>query len=379
MIKKGCLLWIVMVLVSGCESEKAKMTPEQMAEIPYVNTDNLPAPSGGFVLSIGDDTLTSEDIINHRIKRGDLYIPLVEYFRAVAKTNPYDRFYQRARPELESIVLEKISDILIYNEAKKQAGEGIEDALDKAVDAEVQRFIIRYGGDYARAEEALRQMELDWESYRDVQKRIMMSQSYLSQQLTEMQPVTYSELVKIYEEMKDEFFTAEAMIKFSLIDIQISKVKQTESQTDRNQAAKQLAYELVARLHSGENFAELAKQYSHGHRAVYGGSWKELKPDSLARPYHVIAEQTEKMRNGDIAGPIKADDHYFIIKLEEKTEHRVLPFEEVQEIVESKIKLDRNRQQVVELKTKLMNEAAIANKEEFIDFCLAEIYKINNL
>jgi parvulin-like peptidyl-prolyl isomerase len=360
---------VLILLLSGCASrDKPKYTKEQLAQIPLAQREGLPAASGGLVLAVGGQTITSDEIIT----------PLTDFFRPIAQRSNLEQFKAQARPQVEKLLETKISNILLYNLAKKDAGENVEEALEKAVEAETKNFIARFGGDYAKAEEVLKQDGMDWASFREYQRKMILSQSYISSQMPDDKPVTYSELLVRYNDMKEEFFAIPPMLKFRIIDIQPNRLKTADPNQSRRQQAKDLADELVGRLRAGEDFAELAKQYSHGHRAVFGGSWKPVQPQSLAEPYDILAAAAEKIEPSQITGPIEAGEHIFIMKLEEKRLKSFKPLEEVQNQVEAQILLDRRRNAVEELNTKLMQQAASGEKDEFVDFCLKKIYLISN-
>jgi parvulin-like peptidyl-prolyl isomerase len=370
MRKCAFLTVLVLLLTYGCGGgSKPKFTEEELALIPLAQREGLPEASGGFVLAVGGETITSDEIITE---------PLLDHFRPIAQKSSFEQFKKQAGPELEQLLATRISNILLYQQAKKEAGTGVdlEDALEKATETEVRRFIAGFDGDYARAEQALKQMGMDWRSFREYQKKMILSQDYIRRQLPEYRPITYSELVNCYNEMKGEFFAIPAMITFRLIDIQIPKLEVTDPNRSRLEQARELAGELVERLQKGEDFGELAKQYSHGHTASFGGLWQPVQPQSLAKPYDILAAEADKMKPAQIAGPIEAGEHIFIMKLEEKRPKSFEPLENVQKEVEAKIIFDRRKKAVDEFSSKLVQQAALNERNRFIDFCLEKTYRI---
>ena len=358
-----------LLLIAGCGGgDKPRFTEEELADIPLGQKTGLPEASGGFVLAVGGETITSDEIIAQ----------LIEYFRPVAQSSDFVTFKQQAGPQLEHILMTEVSNILLYSQAKRQAGEDIDELLEKLADAEVRKFVVSFGSDYARAEQALKQDGMDWASFKEYQKRMILSQSYVASQLPESKPITYSELIDRYNRMRDELFTTPAKLKFRLIDIQPEKLEIEDPNESRQELAKRLADELIGRIHRGEDFGELAKQYSHGHRRTFGGSWKPIQPASLAEPYDILAVEAERLKPGQFAGPVEAGEHIFIMKLEEKQAESIEPLEKVQSQVEAKIKFDRRKKAVDELGAKLIQQARVGNRDAFIDFCLRKIYWISN-
>ncbi len=371
MPKRPFLLMVSgLLLTYGCGgSSKPRFTDEELARIPLAQRQDLPEASGGFALSVGGETITSDEIITES---------LLEYLRPIAQKSTLEQFKKQVRPEIERLITTRISNILLYQQARRKAGTGVdlEDALEKATEAEMRRFIAGFDGDYARAEQVLKQMGMDWRSFRDYQKKMILSQDYVRQQLPENRPISYNELVSCYNEIKEKYFATPATIILRVIDIQIPKLEVTDLNRSRLEQARELAGELVERLKKGEDFGKLAKQYSHGHRASFGGLWQPVQPSSLAKPYDAIAAEANKIETGQIAGPIEAGEHIFIVKLEEKTPKSFEPLEKVQKEVEAKIIFDRRKKVADEFSAKLVQQAALNEKDRFIDFCLEKIYQI---
>ncbi|GAI50765.1 unnamed protein product, partial [marine sediment metagenome] len=190
-------------------------------------------------------------------------------------------------------------------------------------------------------------------------------------------PVTYRDLLQAYNDMKEEFFTVPAKLEFALIDIELAKLESADPNETAEQIGKELAGELIEHLRGGEDFGKLAKRYSHGHRASFGGVWEPVQPESLAKPYDILAVEAEKIQPGRIAGPIEAGGHIFIMKLIDKQAGTVEPFEKVQKQLEAKIDFDRRKKAFDEFGARLVQQAQMGNKDEFINFCLRKIYTLS--
>jgi len=378
MPKRVLLTLSALLLTVGCVKEQPKYTAEELANTPFAQRDGLPEVSGGLVLVVSGETITSDDMIKMPIERNGTILSLIDYFRPIAQRTSFEQFVMTARATFEKELVRNISNILLYQEAKKDVGEQIEGLLEKAVETEVRKFIVRYDNDYAKAEEVLNQAEMDWESFREYQKKGILNQSYIAKELPKPKPVTYSELISYYNKVKDERFVTKAVLRFRLIDIQPWKIEATGANQNKTEIAKELANELVRRINEGEDFGELAKEYSHGHRAMWGGLWKPLDPDSLAEPYDILAAEAKKIKVGQIAGPIETTGHIFIMKLEEKQAKNVEAFEKVQKQIEEEIIYEREVRTREEILAKLVEKASIGNKDAFVNFCLRKIYQMSN-
>jgi parvulin-like peptidyl-prolyl isomerase len=360
-------LLLVLSFGAGC-ARKQQETPDNS-----VNTVNsadvevdLPSPDGGFTLSVGSETITAQQIISPQ---------LIDKLSPFAKQVDFERFKQMTKGQIEQLVVNRIVEILLYEQAKRQFSENLEDAIKKAVETEVRKFIAGFGGDYAKAERALRQMDMDWDSFREYQKKMMLSQYYISTKMPQVGDVTYREMLDEYNKVKDEIFTLPASLRFRLIDIEIARIRLSDPNQNQDQVAKSLADDLVERLNAGEDFSFLARQYSHGHRRDFGGLWNSVRPDSLAYPYDVIATMAEDIEPGQIAGPVEAGGHIFIMKLEDKQPRSVEPFVEVQKQIEAKILLERRKRALDKFGQSVIEQAQVAKKDAFVDFCLLELYR----
>ena len=79
------------------------------------------------------------------------------------------------------------------------------------------------------------------------------------------------------------------------------------------QQANRKANHVMAQLQKGASFSHLARDYSAGNTALNGGNlgWRKL-----GEIPQIFAAQVRKMKQGDIAGPIRAPNGLHIIKLE---------------------------------------------------------------
>lgn len=364
MPKRVVIVPVVLLLCLGCAREEGpKYTEEELAQIPQPVRDGLPRPSGGFALAVGSETITSSDISAVLLPR----------LGQAAQQMSFDEFVTQATPAVAMALRDKVADILLYQQAKNAAPEEIDEELNKAVEKEMRKFIISFGGDYAKAQAFLQNYyHMGWKEFRDYQRRMILSGSYLHNQLAEEKPVTYSEIREYYERHNDRY-TKDATITIRLIDIEVGRVA-ADVNSSQNASAEVLAKEIMRRLDSGEDFGQLAMQYSHGYRASSGGLWRAIRPQSLAEPYDILAAKVEQMSVGQIAGPIEAKGHVFIMKLEDREAGSVVAFEDVQDEIAQQIAMERKGKAFDEAMNKVMEEAAIGGLDEFAMFCLREIY-----
>jgi peptidyl-prolyl cis-trans isomerase SurA len=365
-MRKAILLILALVL-AGCE-DKPQFTPEEMAKLPLAKRDGLPEPSGGFTLAVGDQTITAEEVVG----------PVFEKLAQTAQRGDFEKFRSVAAPVIERQLMERIVNALLYSRAKKDAGDKIEDELDKVTATEVRRYVMDFGGDYAKAEQSLKQMGMDWGKFEQYKKRYILSQSYLAQKLPKDQPITYGEMMSVYDATKKQLYATPGVLQFRIIDLEPAKMRDIDANRPRQEQALELIDGIMKRIKQGEDFEQLAKEYSQANKALTGGLWQKLAPDSLVAPYDVLAQKAATMRPGETTGPIEVEGHIFVMQLVEYQPKGVEPFEKVQNQIKARISFERMSQAIDKLNEELVQQASSADRERFVDFCVREIYAAAN-
>ena len=376
MLKFTYISILVLLLAGGCNSGD-KLSSAEKERRSITQKIQLVEATGGYVLMVGGETLTSDEVIQTPAELGGTYVSPIEHFQPIAQASELEMFKLRARSQLKNILMSKISSMLLYQEAKREVGDNLDAALEKQVQKSMREFVMAYGGDQIKADEALEANGMDWKSFKERQKKTMLIQWYISKKKPNNRPIAYGELIDCYNQMKDEYFAIPSIIQFRLIDIQPNALKLWKME-ERSKLAELLASRLLERLKSGEDFGKLAMQYSHGPMREFGGLWKPMQPDSLAAPYDLIAAEAQKLEPNQISDLIVTEEHVFIMKLEEKQLGGYEPFERVQEQVRRKIEIDHQNEIFEKVNAELLQQAELSNTDEFVDFCLDKIYQMRD-
>jgi hypothetical protein len=354
------------------------MTDAEVERLAVTQKIELVEAAGGLVLMVGGETLSSDEIIGTQTQLSGMFISPKEYFGPIAQANDFEQFKELVKEPLEEIIIAKISNILLYQYLKKQAGgEDIDEGLEKAAENEYRKYVLGFGGDQARADEELKRSLMDKKSFVEQQKRTILIQTYMASKMPNNRQVTYREMMDYYDKMKNRYFAIASKIRFRLIDIQPARLALEDPNDDPWRLGNMMADKLLRLIKSGEDFGELAKKYSHGNWREFGGLWRPIQPSSLAEPYNVLAAEAQKIEPGEVAGPIVTRQHIFIMKLQEKQIAGYEPFEDVQELVKNKILLDRRNEVFDKLNAEIRWQAKLSNTDKFVDFCLEKIYRIS--
>lgn len=109
---------------------------------------------------------------------------------------------------------------------------------------------------------------------------------------------------------------------------------------DDEAAAQQQATALAERVRAGEPFADLARQYSADSGTAERGGDLGLLPHSQMTG--ALGDSIFSLRKGEIAGPVRSEFGFHIVRLDEIQEGGPLPFEQVRAELEQDLRLRKS-------------------------------------
>ncbi len=275
----GCALALLCALASGCAgNKKSALTEEEIRQKTYA-----PLPTQPDEIIISGEKITCEDVLISPPEEDTGAPSLKDRLEERAKEVSLEQFMAEARPLIQQRLNRNIiTRIVLSKRARRELGEKADDALDKMAEKELRRLIMEdYGGNGAEADAALQKRGFNRTTYKDRRKRDFLAQYVIDSKFRRTRPVTYDEIVAHYDEVKDQEFLRQGVLQLRLIDIEVAKVQLTDPNEDPQQMARRTAEDLRKRIDSGEDFAELAKQYSDDPRGRTGGLLKPRDPGGL--------------------------------------------------------------------------------------------------
>nr|WP_136250165.1 SurA N-terminal domain-containing protein [Ningiella ruwaisensis] len=165
----------------------------------------------------------------------------------------------------------------------------------------------------------------------DTQEQVKLA--YVSLSLDDLKPrvsVTDEEVANQYEEQKGFYRTPESRsVSHILIEIE-----------DDEDAARSEAQTVIDELNAGQEFAQLAEQYSDDIvSAEIGGSLGEVNPGDYPEDFEeAVFALTQE---GQISGIVETEFGFHIIKLDELTESVTTPFEDVKDEIRDDLILSK--------------------------------------
>lgn len=208
---------------------------------------------------------------------------------------------------------------LIDNEIMVQRAEqlGVM-AVDAEVEAQLNKFKITQTTEELQKWLAARNMRL--EDLKAQFRRDLTVEKLFNKEITSKIRVTEQDIADYYQANKAEFFRAEPQVHLARIlvtpvpDPEVRNLKGDKAQNDR-EARRKIAL-LEARVRKGEDFADLALNYSEDpESAQNGGDLGFLLESSLEKTDIEIRRALKTLRPGQVSPIIRTQEGYQLLKL----------------------------------------------------------------
>jgi len=215
-----------------------------------------------------------------------------------------------ARAELERQALnELINSRLIVAKASRLGIDVSFSEVERYVERAIEENVKTLGGQAAFERQlAAENLTLDElkQLYRDQIRNRMIVERVLSTEINRGKlQVTDEELRDAYEARKGELPERPAVVHLSTIYLSF------ESADNAVSAAKARADSIYERIVAGEDFAELAREYSEDPSAESGGVLGTVRPEDLADP--AFSAAASSLDIGEVSKPVKTQYGYHLI------------------------------------------------------------------
>ena len=330
--------WILLSAALLC------IIPSFAADVPDIQViDEIIAKVNGAIITRSDLTRAREDLVAELKNR-----KLAD-----------DKIAEVVADREKDVLRDRIDHLLLV-----QRG----DQLGIDVDQEVSKYFANImlqmkmvdQDDFAKA--VRENTGMRFEDYKEEVKNGILTQRVLGQEVGGKIHIPREDIVKYYEEHKNEFTREERVF---LLEILVS----TEGKEgDQIAEAEQKANALVERARRGEKFDELAKENSDAVTAENGGDlggWKkgDLRPDIEARIW-------DKEKNY-VTDPIKTDGGFLILKVMAHHQAGLAHFEEVEQEITGRLHQPLFEPKVREYLTELREMAFLEIKDGYLDSAAA--------
>lgn len=202
------------------------------------------------------------------------------------------------------------------------------------------------------------QTGMSFEDFRSETRNGILSQRVIGQEVSSKINIPRADVVKYYEEHKDEFNRKERIF---LREIFVSNEGRTLEEAEKK------ATELLNRARRGERFAELARDNSDSVSAAEGGAMPPFERTGDFALDATIAEQVWDKPRNHITDLIKRDNGFLILRVEMQHREGLAELDEVENEVREKLFEPRIRPRIREYLTELRRDAFLEIREGWVD------------
>jgi peptidyl-prolyl cis-trans isomerase C len=246
----------------------------------------------------------------------------------------------------EEILDSLIERELLYQESQK-AGINVD---DKSIDDQLAVIKKRF----ASEEEFKNMLVMMKNSEEDVKAQIkkgLAIKELIETRITPKIVITDEESKNFYG-AHPELFKQPEQVKASHILI---KVETGANEQEKAQAKKKIE-EVQAKLKGGQDFTELAKEYSEGPSSANGGDLGYFRRGQMVKPFEDAAFE---MQPNDVSDIVETQFGYHLIKVYDRSPEKVLTYAEVKDRLIEQMKQQKTEQEALKYIEQLKKEAKI--------------------
>jgi peptidyl-prolyl cis-trans isomerase SurA len=210
-------------------------------------------------------------------------------------------------------------------------------------------------------EKAAKEQGVSFEDFKANIRNGIITQLVMRDEVGSKISVTPAEAQRYYEQHKQDYAQPESV---RLSEILVSTGASTSDDPAKLAAAQAKADDIEAKLHSGGDFAQLARTFSDGPTAAQGGDLGQYQHGQLAK---VLEDKTFGLPAGQFTEPIHTRQGYVILKVVQHVPGGAPPFHDVAEQVEEAYYMDRMEPAIREYLTKMRENAFIDIKPGYVD------------
>ena len=282
----------------------------------------------GIAAIVEDKVITVEDI------RRDI-APLIPTVRKDARNEK--EFNEKLEALQDDIIQTQIDRVLIVKEFNKPK-DGDEknkrqvpaSIIDNQI-AEIQ--ITQFDGDRSKFLAYLRSRGMTLREFRKEQEEDIIYNYMRQQQRKSQSTVSPVKVETYYKENKDRFYQEDSAL------LRVIQFTRNNKETDPLLEGK--AQAVLAKFHTGESFAELAREFSQDTRRTKGGDWGWTKRSDMRKEFSDILFSLKK---GEVSRPILIPEGCFLLYVEDRKYAGIQTLEEVRDEIERILAQQMTRQ-----------------------------------
>ena len=273
---------------------------------------------------------TSQEVIEEIVAIVNDEIITLSDFRAAYETN-----YQSLRAQFQGEEFKKqleqvkknlmdtlITDLLLLQEANKLENINIDEQVRLYIDNIKKENNINSDEDLRKI---MKQQGISFEEWTRRLREGVMKDAVITSEVRRHIVIDEAEIVS-YHKLHPEEFTEPPEFKLKAITL--------TSDSGSGEGIEAKKQEINGKIAAGEDFGALASEYSEGPEKESGGDLGDFKKGNLAKE---LEEPVENLKQGEVTPWIQFRNGWYLLKLVEKKEARLKPFEEARDDIEKRL------------------------------------------
>jgi parvulin-like peptidyl-prolyl isomerase len=249
--------------------------------------------------------------------------------------------------QLNRQALDTLIDIeLLYQESQRRGFEISEERIEEQLNSLRTQF-----GDEEGYAAALEQIGISDGELRTELGRQLAIQEMIDKDITPATTVSEQESTDFYENNPAFFFSPE-QVRASHILILVSPDAGEEEKSE----ARSRITEIRKRIVAGEDFAELAGQFSEDNSSMNGGDLGFFQREQMVKPF---ADAAFSLEIGELSEVVTTQYGFHLIRVTDRKAESVVPFEQVQLKIFEYLQREKVMVAIEELAAQLRGQAEI--------------------
>jgi peptidyl-prolyl cis-trans isomerase SurA len=303
--------------------------------------------------------VTVEDIVAHV---NDQIITQSDYDRAMKEADEEAKQHGATMQQISEghkDLLRSLIDQQLWLSKGKELGIDGNTELIKRLDEIRKQYNLETLEDL---EKAAKEQGVSFEDFKANIRNQIITQEVMREEVGRRVQITPGEVERYFEQHKQEYVKPESV---QLSEILVSTGSDPDDAA-KVAAGKAKADDIEAKLHSGGDFAQLAKSFSDGTTAADGGSFGTFHrgDGGLAK---VFEDAVFNLKTGQYTDPIRTRQGFIIFKIDQHNPGGVPAYKDVEQDVEQNYYFSRMEPAMRDYLTQMREEAYIDIKPGYVD------------
>jgi len=254
---------------------------------------------------------------------------------------------EKQRDAINRQALDTLIDMeLLYQESQRRGFEVAEERIEQQVSNLRSQFADEEG--FAGA---LEQIGISKDELRTEFKRQIAIQDMIDLDIAPSVSVLDQEPRDYYDNNPGFFATPEQVQARHILIL-----AGPDAGEEEKSAARSRIEEIRSRIFAGEDFAELASQFSEDGSSAYGGDLGYFQREQMVKPF---ADAAFSLEIGQLSGIVTTEYGYHLLQVTAKKAESIIPYEEIQARIVQYLHREKAMAAIEELAAQLRSQAEI--------------------